>query len=343
MATAELPVFKHVELNPAWLDRLREDIIDPDLPIVDPHHHLWELSGGYLLDELLADVKSGHNVVSTVYVQCGYAYRKDGPDAFKPVGETEFVASVGEEAVQRGEKVRVCEGIVGYADLMLGDELDAVLQAHIDAGQGRFRSVRHIVARHESFLASLLTPPPLHLLSDATFRRGVSRLQHFGLAFDAWLYHTQIAELAALARAFPDLPIVVNHLGGPLGVGPYRGRRDETFSEWRAAITELAACPNVSVKLGGLAMAIAGFEFHHEPLPPSSGELASAWRPYMDTAIEQFGAARCMFETNAPVDKGMCSYPVMWNAYKRIASGASAAEKASLFHDTAVRVYQLGT
>ncbi|MFM0011736.1 amidohydrolase family protein [Paraburkholderia sediminicola] len=342
MATAELPVFKHVELNPAWLDRLREDIIDPDLPIVDPHHHLWDRSGGYLLDELLADTGSGHNITATVYVQCGYAYRPDGPEAFKPVGETEFVASVAEEAARRGAKTRVCAGIVGYADLTLGDEVDAVLQAHIDAGGGRFRSVRHIVARHASFQASLLTPPPLYLMNDATFRRGVSRLGAFNLCFDAWLYHTQIRELADLARAFPELPIVMNHLGGPLGVGPYQGRRDEVFREWRDAIAELAECPNAYVKLGGLAMAIAGFEFHREPLPPSSGELANAWRPYMDACIEHFGAERCMFETNSPVDKGMCGYPVIWNAYKRIASGASASEKAALFHDTATRVYKLG-
>ncbi|MFM0220821.1 amidohydrolase family protein [Paraburkholderia dipogonis] len=342
MSTTELPVFKHVELNPAWLDRLHEDIIEPDLPIVDPHHHLWERDGGYLLDDLLADTSSGHNIAATVYVQCGYAYRHDGPEAFKPVGETEFVASVANEAARRGVKTRVCAGIVGYADLTLGDEVDAVLQAHVDAGGGRFRSVRHIVARHESFQASLLAPPPLFLMNDATFRRGVGRLGAFNLCFDGWLYHTQIKELANLARAFPELPIVMNHLGGPLGVGPYQGRRDEVFREWLAAIDELAQCPNAYVKLGGLAMAIAGFEFHREPLPPSSGELANAWRPYMEACIERFGAERCMFETNSPVDKGMCSYPVMWNAYKRIASGASASEKAALFHDTATRVYKLG-
>jgi L-fuconolactonase len=342
MDTAELPVFTHVELNPAWLARLREDIIEPDLPIVDPHHHLWDRSGGYLLDDLLADTGSGHNIVATVYVQCGYAYRSEGPEALRPVGETEFVAGVAEEAVRRSEKTRACAGIVGYADLMLGDELDAVLQAHVDAGRGRFRGVRHIVARHPKFLASLLTPPPLHLLEDETFRRGARRLSAFNLCFDAWLYHTQIKELAALARACPDLPIVMNHLGGPLGVGPYRGQRDAVYREWLDAVTELARCPNVYVKLGGLAMAIAGFEFHREPLPPSSGELANAWRPYMDACIERFGAQRCMFETNAPVDKGMCSYPVIWNAYKRIAAGASASEKAALFHDTAARVYRLG-
>jgi len=340
MATAELPIFKHVEPNKAWLARLQEDIIEPDLPIVDPHHHLWELAGGYLLDDLLADLKSGHNVVSTVYAQCGYAYRKAGPEAFKPVGETEFVASVADEAARRGEKVRVCEGIIGFADL-LDQQLDAVLDAHIEAAGGRFRAIRHIVARHEEFLASLLTPPPLHLLDDAAFRKGASRLQQRGLVFDAWLYHTQIVELAAMARALPDLQIVMNHFGGPLGIGPYQGRRDAAFTEWRVAIEELASCPNVTVKLGGLSMAIIGFTFHRAPLPPSSGELANAWRPYVETAIESFGADRCMFESNSPVDKGQCSYPVMWNAFKRIVSGASESEKAALFHDTAARVYKL--
>jgi predicted TIM-barrel fold metal-dependent hydrolase len=341
MNTVDKPVFTHVEPNPAWLDLLHEDIIDPARPIVDPHHHLWERAGGYLLEDLLADTSSGHNIVATVYVQCGYAYRENGPEATKPVGETEFVASVAEDAERRGVPTRVCAGIVGYADLTLGADLDTVLQAHIDAGDGRFRSIRHIVARHASFQASLLTPPPLHLLADATFRRGIGRLVSFGLTFDAWLYHTQIKELADLARAFPDLPIVMNHLGGPLGVGPYQGKRDEVFSEWLDGITELTSCPNVYVKLGGLAMAIAGYTFHREARPPSSTELAQAWAPYMDACIERFGAQRCMFETNFPVDKGMCSYPVLWNAYKRIASAASGTEKAALFHDTAANFYKL--
>lgn len=342
MTAAPLPVFRHAQLNLAWLDKLHEDILEPALAIIDPHHHLWERDGGYLLDELLADTGSGHRIVATVFVQCGYAYRTSGPEELRPVGETEFVAGVAAEAERRKLKTRACAGIVGTADLTLGARVEPVLRAHVEAGGGRFRGIRHIAARHENFNASLLTPPPLHLMADKKFREGFARLSAFNLSFDAWIYHTQITELADLARAFPDIPIVLNHTGGPLAVGPYAGKRDEVFREWRAAMTELAKCPNAHVKLGGLAMAIMGFDFHKQPLPPSSGELANAWRPYFETCIELFGASRCMFETNFPVDKAMCSYAVLWNGFKRIAGGSSQREKQALFHDTAATFYRLG-
>ena len=341
MSNMSVPVYQHLPLDPAWLLRLQEEIIEPDLPIVDPHHHLWERAGGYFLDEILADTNSGHNVVATVFSQCGYSYRTDGPEELRSVGETTFVAAVAEECERRNEKTRICAGIVGAGDLLLGNKVDALLEAHIEEGHGRFRGIRHISARHEAFSASLLGRPQEHLFSDPTFRTGFGRLQAFNMTFDAWLYHTQIDELTALARAFPDTPIVLNHTGGPLGVGPYVGKRDTVFTHWLASMKTLATCPNVHVKLGGLAMAVIGFEFHKEPIPPSSGELSTAWRPYIEACIEHFGADRCMFESNFPVDKGMCSYPVLWNAFKRIASGASATEKASLFHDTASNFYRL--
>lgn len=341
MTAAPLPVFRHAQLNLAWLDKLHEDILEPALAIIDPHHHLWERDGGYLLDELLADTGSGHRIVATVFVQCGYAYRTSGPEELRPVGETEFVAGVAAEAERRKLKTRACAGIVGTADLTLGARVEPVLRAHVEAGGGRFRGIRHIAARHENFNASLLTPPPLHLMADKKFREGFARLSAFNLSFDAWIYHTQITELADLARAFPDIPIVLNHTGGPLAVGPYAGKRDEVFREWRAAMTELAKCPNAHVKLGGLAMSIMGFDFHKQPLPPSSGELANAWRPYFETCIELFGASRCMFETNFPVDKAMCSYAVLWNGFKRIAGGSSPREMQALFHDTAATFYRL--
>jgi len=258
------------------------------------------------------------------------------------VGETEFVASVAAEAQKRKTHANVCAGIVGFADLTLGDALEDVLQAHIAAGAGRFRGIRHITARHPRFLASMSTPPTFGLMGSPAFRAGFAKLGKLGLSYDAWLYHTQIGQLVDLARAFPETPIVLNHVGGPLGVGPYRGKREEVFSDWYAAIQELATCPNVFMKLGGLAMVVNGFDFHENVLPPSSGELANAWRPYMETLIEAFGADRCMFESNFPVDKGMCSYPVMWNSFKRIAAAASADEKKALFHDTAARFYRLG-
>jgi L-fuconolactonase len=341
MADKDLPHITHVHLNPTWLAQYSEDALEPALPIVDPHHHLWDREGGYLLDELLADTGSGHNVVATVFVQCGYAYRTIGPDELKSLGETEFVAGVARESERRKTKTRAVAGIVGAVDLALGDKAGECLRAHIEAGGGRFKGIRHITARHEEFNASLLGRPPARQLADPTFRQGFAQLGKLGLSFDAWLYHPQIPELADLARAFPAIPIVLNHVGGPLGVGPYQGKRDQTFREWHQAMKGLAACPNVRVKLGGLGMAIIGFDYHKESRPPSSERLAADWRPLMETSIELFGANRCMFESNFPVDKGMFSYSVMWNAFKRIASRASAAEKAALFHDTAASFYRL--
>ena len=337
-----LPVIHHLGLKPAWLATRHEDALEPGLPIVDPHHHLWEREGGYLLDELVADLTSGHRIVATVFAQCGYAYRTSGPEALRPVGETEFVAGVAAEAERRGVATRVCAGIVGHANLELGDAVEEVLQAHIDAGKGRFRGIRHISARDEGFNASLLGRPPIDLFQRPGFRRGLARLQAMGLSFDAWLYHPQIDQLADLARAFPDLPMVLNHVGGPLAVGPYSGRRDEVFAVWRTAMKKLSECPNVSVKLGGLAMAICGFEFHQQPQPPSSEQLAVAWGPYLQAPIELFGARRCMFESNFPVDKAVCSYAVLWNTFKRVAAGASADEKAWLFKGSADSFYRLG-
>ncbi|MGA3397578.1 MAG: amidohydrolase family protein [Acetobacteraceae bacterium] len=335
-------VVEHPNPNPAWLAKLHEDILHPDLPIVDPHHHLWDRPGSkYYLDELLTDLNAGHNIVATVFLQCFWAYRPDGPEEMRPVGETEFVASVAAEAERRATRTRVCAAIVGHVDFRAGAQVDAVLEAHVAAAGGRFRGIRQVTARHPDFLASISTPPPLGLMGDPAFRAGFARLGKYGLSFDAWLYHTQLGELLDLARAYPATPIVINHVGGPLGVGPYRGTRHEVFAAWHDSMRWLATCPNVHVKLGGLAMAVNGFDFHHQVLPPSSGELASAWQPWMHACIEAFGADRCMFESNFPVDKAMCSYPVLWNAFKRLAAGASADERRALFHDTAARFYRI--
>jgi L-fuconolactonase len=342
MSAASPRVFQHPDPNPAWLRQRTEDALDPALPIVDPHHHLWERGGDrYFLDALLADTDTGHNIVATVFVQCGWAYRTDGPEPLRPVGETMFVAAVAAEAVRRHVRTQVCAGIVGHVDLRLGAAVEPVLEAHLAAAGGRFRGVRQVTARSEDFVASILAPPPAGMMSDPAFRDGFARLGKFGLSFDAWLYHTQIGELTDLAWEFPDIPIVIDHVGGPLGIGPYEGRRNAVFADWRRDMKQLAACPNVSVKLGGLGMLVAGFALHERPVPPSSEDLARAWRPYMEACIEDFGAARCMFESNFPVDKAMCSYPVLWNGFKRIAAGASAAEKSLLFHDVAARVYRL--
>lgn len=326
--------------DPAWLGKLTEEVLDPDLPIVDPHHHLWDHPGSrYLLDELLADVNSGHNIVKTVFIQCGSGYRTSGPEEMRPIGESEFVRAIAEEADRRGGKTKICQGIVSFADLRLPD-VDAVLEAQIAAAGGRFRGIRQIAAHDPAIVGASSYVPPPGLMGDPAFRRGLKRLPAHDLSFEAWLYHPQIKTLTEVARECPEVKIVLNHFGGPLGVGPYR--RAEVFAQWRADIGALARCPNVYVKLGGLAMIVNAFDFHLEPLPPSSGEMANAWRPYVETCIEAFGAGRSMFESNFPVDKGACRYPVLWNAFKRLAQGASAAEKADLFAGTASRFYRLG-
>jgi predicted TIM-barrel fold metal-dependent hydrolase len=331
----------------AWLALTTEDAIDPALPICDPHHHLWDHPNNrYLLEDLLQDTGGGHNIVSTVFVQCGSMYRKDGPQEMQPVGETEFVQGIAAQSASgRYGMTRVAAGIVGFADLTLGDAVVPVLEAHLVAGSNRFRGIRHISAWDESAdIGSAANIP--HLLANAKFREGFACLQRYGLSFDSWLYHPQLMELVDLASAFPNTPIILDHVGGLLGIGPYTGytgKREEVFQEWQRGIAALATCPNVVVKLGGLGMPLSGFGWHERATPPSSVELAEAMAPYYHWCIEQFGVERCMFESNFPVDKRYSSYTVLWNAFKRIAQDCSAEERTALFHDTAVRVYQLAS
>jgi predicted TIM-barrel fold metal-dependent hydrolase len=342
MSKAASPYY--LPVRPEWLDRVQEPIIEPDLPIVDPHHHLWDSPRPrYLLDELRADTDSGHNIVATVLIEARSMYRASGPAEMRPVGEVEFANGVAATSASGSYgSTRHCAGIVGHADLRLGSRVEPVLEALMRAGGTRFRGIRHITAWDGD--ASVRNPaydPPAGLLGDKAFREGFAVLARLGLAFDAWLFHPQIDEATDLARAFPDARIVLDHVGGPIGIGTYAGRREEIFPVWAASIRGLAACPNVHVKLGGLGMRLGGFGFHEPPEPPSSETLAAAWRPYVETCIEAFGAQRAMFESNFPVDKGSYSYPVFWNACKRLAQGASAAEKADLFSGAAARFYRL--
>ena len=342
----------------------RETILEPDLPIIDPHHHLWDRSPVaaasteppkhgfaqildkvplYLANELMADLTCGHNVLTTVYMECGSMYRADGPEALKPVGETEFVAAVAAKSVTTpGGKARACAGIVSHANLMLGAAARDVLQAHLAAGDGRFRGIRHSCAydADPNVLGVLVRHGPGVYL-DATFREGFAQLAPLGLSFDAWMLEPQLPDLIDLARAFPDTAIVLDHVGTPLGLGVYAGRRDERFGVWRDNIRQLAALPKVNVKLGGLAMPFPGFASFFSDPPASSATLAAEWKPYIDTCIDAFGPTRCMFESNFPVDIGSCDYDVLWNAFKILGAGYSQTEKAALFSDTARRVYRL--
>jgi L-fuconolactonase len=346
-AATQTAISSHLPVRQDWLDQRREEIIEPDLAIVDPHHHLVDRpeTGRYLLPELLADLGSGHNITATVYLEWLSMYRATGPAELRPVGEIEFANGVAAMAASGTYgKPRVCAGIVGYADLMLGASVEKVLEAMIAAGGGRFRGIRFISATHPDQAAwGSLVNRPAGLLMDERVREGFARLAPLGLSFDAWMYHTQLGELVDLARAFPETEIVLDHVGGPIGLGRYAGKRDEVFAEWSARICELAGCSNVHIKLGGLGMRMFGFNVHTGELPPSSEELAAAWRPYIETCITAFGPERAMFESNFPVDKGSCGYAALWNAFKRIAAGCSTAEKAALFAATAAKFYRLGS
>ena len=341
-----------------------EAILEPDLPIVDPHHHLWDRPAAaiaalpppkhgfdhiirrvprYLMDELLADMTRGHNIVATVYMECGAMYRADGPAALKPVGEIEFVNGV---AAMSASGIygpsRACAGIVGHADLKLGEAVIEVLEAETAAGGGRFRGIRQSASADED--PDVLGPlhrqgGGLYLQDD--FRRGFAQLGRLGLSFDAWMLEPQLPDLIDLARTFPDTTIVLDHVGTPLGVGRYKGKREERFGVWRDSIRELAKSAKVQVKLGGLAMVFPGFASFMSDPPATSVALAAEWKPYIETCIEAFGAERCMFESNFPVDIGSCSYDVLWNAFKVLAKGYSPAEKTALFSGTATKVYRL--
>jgi predicted TIM-barrel fold metal-dependent hydrolase len=342
--TAQLTSAGQVAIREDWLARHSEAPLDPDCPIVDPHHHLWDRPDGrYLLPELLADTASGHDIRATVFVQCGAMHCADGPEELRALGETEFSNGVAAMAASGAYgPTRACAGIVGHVDLTLGERVAPLLEAHRCAAGPRFVGVRNRTAWHPSpeVRSNLLLPPP-GPLEHPRFAEGARALAARGLVLDVWAYHTQLPEVLALAAAVPSLLVVVNHCGGPLGVGPYRGRRAEAFAEWRRAVEALAALPNVVMKLGGLAMEVGGWDFHQRERPPGSVELAEAWRPYVQTLIEAFGARRCMFESNFPVDKGMVGYGVLWNAFQRLAAGASADERRDLFAGTAIRTYRL--
>jgi predicted TIM-barrel fold metal-dependent hydrolase len=327
-----------------WLAQYTEDVIDPKRPIVDPHHHLWDRGGQrYLIEEISADIASGHNIIATVYVEARSMYRASGPEEMRVVNEVAFANGAAAMSASGGYGPgQICAGIVGHANLLLGDRVKAVLEAEIAAGQGRFRGIRHSSAWDgEAAVASMYATRPKGLLLDATYRKGFACLAPLGLTFDAWLFHPQLGDFIDLARAFPQQRIILDHCGGPVGLGRFAGKREETFAAWKTSIQEVAKCPNVVVKLGGLAMRLLGFDFHERPKPPSSEQAAAAWRPYIETCIEAFGPDRCMFESNFPPDKGQCSYQVIFNAFKRLAAQYSEAEKTALFSKTATDVYKL--
>jgi L-fuconolactonase len=325
-----------------WLALRQEPALDPDQPVCDPHHHLWVHRGQYLLREFLDDTSSGHNVVSTVFVACDAMYRQTGPEELRPVGETEFVEGIAREAEREAARTAVAAGIVGYADLTLGAAVKPILEAHIAASPARFRGIRHSVTWDPNPQVKNAAPHRRRgVMAEPGFRAGVACLAQLGLSFDAWLFHHQLPEIVALANAFPGLTFIINHFGGPLGEGPYAGKRADVFAVWKRGIEAAATCQNVMMKMGGFGMQRAGFDWPSKAKPPSSAELADAMRPYFAHCLEHFGARRCMFESNFPVDKESFSYTIAWNAFKRLVQDMSDDERDALLCANAMRAYRL--
>lgn len=292
--------------------------------------------GDYLVGDLQDDIGSGHRVVATVFVEGGTQRRTEGPVSMRPVGETEFVVrSI------RDVGAGLCAGIVGFADLELGERVRPVLEAQIRAAEGRFRGVRFPLRWDPTGIGMWRKEYSASRMREPGFRNGLKQLADLGLSFDAFVYHHQLDALAQLARDFPETTLIVNHIGGPLGAGQYAGRQAEVFANWTSGLDSLARHPNVFMKLGGLGMLYSGFHFYRQATPPTSTQLAEAWRPYMEACIERFGVDRCMFESNFPVDKQTCTYGTLWNAFKRITQNASTSEKAALYLGTGARAYKL--
>jgi predicted TIM-barrel fold metal-dependent hydrolase len=328
--------------SPGWLSQVGEQIVDPDQRIIDPHHHLWPPGGAlpYDLGDLHGDTNAGHRVEATVFVECGASYHADGPEHLKVVGETAFVADRAAQSGQGGSAE--IKAIVASADLRLS-ELDEVLDAHVAAGQGRFRGIRHAIAFTPDVTDMTIPGRGSPYVSvDPAFRRGLARLGERGLTYDSWNYHYQNREVAALAAAVPETTIVLDHFGTPIGVGAWTGQLDAIYEQWKEDIAAVAAQPNTIAKLGGLAMPDNGYGWHTRETPATSEELVAAHERWYLHAIDCFGPDRCMFESNFPVDRFSVSYPVLWNALKKMGQRFTPAERDQLFWGTANRVYNLG-
>lgn len=326
-----------------WHAAVQEEIVDPERPIIDPHHHLWETAsiwGRYVLEDLWSDTESGHNIEKTVFIDCRSGYREDGPEHLRPVGETEFIAGVAAKSAKRKGAATIA-GIVSHADLRLGDAVEEVLAAHEAAGNGLFRGIRH-AGPHDTTGTLTNTGRGLPCpYGDEDFRTGVRKLGRLGYTYDTWHFFHQNRDYLALARAVPETTMVLDHFGMPLGVGAYAGKQDEIFAQWKGDMAAIAECPNVVAKLGGLAMPDNGFGWDKRDLPPTSEEFVEAQRRYYLHTIECFGPDRCMFESNFPVDKLSISYHVMWNGMKKMVADFGADEQHAMFYGTAARVYRL--
>jgi L-fuconolactonase len=338
----------HLPVRQEWLNQHIEDPILPNFPIIDPHHHLWDVGfGRYYIEELLEDINSsGHNIEATVYIMSSSntkIYAKDGLKEFKPLTEIEFATSEGKRAdLIPDNKVKVNASIVGSVDLTFGSKLEPVLEKAINISEGRLKGIRMLLASHsDPRISSGAVKSDLGLMLHPNFIDGAKCIQNADLSLDFWIYHTQLNEMEKIARALPDLTIILNHVGGPIHLGEYEGKQAVTHREWRSAMIRLSRIPNINVKLGGLGMAVNGAKFHNDKIPPNSVQLSDVWKPWIYETIDMFGFDRCMFESNFPVDKGSCSYGTLWNAFKILATDMSDDEKNKLFSKNAARIYKI--
>ena len=329
-----------------WLALTQEPALEPEIPICDPHHHFWDFRTErvpyqrYLLHELAADINSGHNVRSTVFVEARSMYRTDGPEELRPVGEVEFVQGLAAASASGlYGPGRAAAAIIGRADLKLGAGVEPVLEALQAASPNRFRGIRHSVGWDPH--PEVPSREAEGVLASEHYRAGAGVLERMGLCLETGVMFPQLPELADFAKSVPDLTIILNHIGGLMRTGPYGNRDEEVLATWRSGIAAVGACPNVIIKLGGIGMPRYGFDWHTRDQPIGSEELAESMAPFMNHCIEQFGPSRSMFESNFPVDKVAYSYNVMYNAFKRLSKGYSANERAAMFHDTAARVYRI--
>lgn len=333
----------HLPVNDQWLATTVEEAFEPERPIIDTHHHLWDAPRPrYLLDEFLADADNGHQLEASIYVESRAMYRQQGSDAEKPLGETEFANGIAAMASSGAYgRARVCDGIIGFVDLRL-PQAGELLEKHMRIAGPRFKGVRNLSAWHpDPEVSTTSIVYPKDLLRDPDFHRGLGALADLGLVFDAYMFHTQLDDLIELAQAFPQASLVLDHYGTPVGVGPFANQREAVFADWSANMARLAACRNVNVKLGGFAMRVTGFGFDKHDKAPSSDQLVQVWQPYFDRVVSLFGPERCMFESNFPVDKGSCSYTVLWNAYKKLTVNLPDTDRRLLLSETARRVYSL--
>ena len=338
----------HLPVRHEWLNQLIEDPILPNIPIIDPHHHLWDVGfGRYYIEELLEDINSsGHNIVSTVYIMSSSntkIYSKDGLEEFKPLTEIEFATSEGKRAdLIPNNRVKVNASIVGSVDLTYGNKLQPVLEKAVNISEGRLKGIRMLLASHtDPRISSGAVKSDLGLMLHPNFIDGAKCVQDANLSLDFWIYHTQLNEMEKIARALPDLTIILNHIGGPIHIGEYEGKQAATHREWRSAMMRLSRIPNINVKLGGLGMAVNGAKFHNSKFPPNSVQLSDVWKPWIYETIDMFGFDRCMFESNFPVDKGSCSYGALWNAFKILAKDMSDDEINKLFSKNAAKIYKI--